>query len=68
MLVREFLHRNESVVDLIELEKRAKEFLPGEFAQRWRADVEEDLKREPFTEAEFKKLVEKDGERVRMLV
>ncbi len=68
MLVREFLHRNEGVADPTEIEKRAKEFLPGEFVQRWRADVEEDLKREPFTEAEFKKLVEKDGERARKLV
>ena len=68
MLVSEFLWRNENIVDSTELEKRAKEFLPGEFVKRWRAAVEADLAEKPFLEEEFKKLEERDGARARKIV
>jgi hypothetical protein len=45
-----------------------RESLTAEFIRRWRAAVEADLKREPFREEEFTRMIEKDGERARRLV
>ena len=51
-----------------EIESRLRESLTAEFTRRWRAAVEADLKRDPFREEEFARMVEKDGERARRLV
>lgn len=51
-----------------EIESRVRESLPAEFIRRWRAAVDADLKREPFREEEFARMIEKDGERARRLV
>jgi Protein phosphatase 2C len=57
-----------SVSDLEKFGKEAQASLPGEVVRRWRKVVEADLRQDPFQEAEFARLVEKDGERARELV
>jgi serine/threonine protein phosphatase PrpC len=51
-----------------ELEAAVREKLTAEFVRRWRAAVSADLKREPFREEEFARMVGKDGEGSRRLV
>jgi hypothetical protein len=51
-----------------ELESRVRESLTAEFIKRWRAAVEADLKREPFREEEFARMIEKDGAGARRMV
>lgn len=51
-----------------ELETRVRETLAAEFVNRWRAQVEADIKREPLTEKEFARLIEKDGAKARKTV
>lgn len=54
--------------DLERFEDEARNYLPGELVKRWRAAVAADLGREPLREAEFARLVAKDGERARAVV
>lgn len=54
--------------DLKRFENEARSYLPGELIKRWRAMVAADLQREPLQEAEFARLIEKDGVRARAVV
>ncbi len=65
-LLGEFVNREHLAPD--ELETKLRETLPAEYVKRWRALVEADIKREPLSEKEFARLVEKDGERARRIV
>lgn len=66
-LVTEFLDERRGKFDLAEIEK-GKDYLAEEFVKRWREAVEADLKKEPFTEAEFETLEKKSGVEARKLV
>jgi serine/threonine protein phosphatase PrpC len=67
-VIGEFLDARRSAFDLAEIEKEGREFLGKEFLRKWRKAVEDDLKKKPFTQAEFDKLKEKDGEKAVKLV
>lgn len=67
-LLDELINGRHAALSPTELECRVRESLPAEFIKRWRAAVERDLKREPFREEEFARMVEKDGEGARGLV
>jgi hypothetical protein len=67
-LLDELIHGRHAALPPAEIESRVRESLPAEFIRRWRKAVEADLKREPFREEEFARMIEKDGERARGLV
>ena len=67
-LLDELINGRHAALPPSEIECRVRESLPAEFIKRWRAAVESDLKREPFSEEEFVRMIEKDGERARRLV
>jgi serine/threonine protein phosphatase PrpC len=67
-LVAEFLDELRGRADPAEIESRAGEYLPREFARRWREAVEADLKARPFAAEELDGLEKKDGARARKLV
>ncbi|HEX7999539.1 MAG TPA: PP2C family serine/threonine-protein phosphatase [Pyrinomonadaceae bacterium] len=67
-LLDELIHGRHAALPVSEIENRVRESLTAEFIKRWRAAVEADLKREPFREEEFARMIEKDGERARTLV
>ncbi|HZH31891.1 MAG TPA: PP2C family serine/threonine-protein phosphatase [Pyrinomonadaceae bacterium] len=67
-LLDELINGRHAALPPTEIEGRVRASLPAEFIRRWRAAVEADLKREPFRETEFKRMIEKDGERARGLV
>jgi hypothetical protein len=67
-LLDELIHGRRSALPPAEIESRARESLTAEFIKRWRALVEADLQREPFREAEFARMMEKDGANARRLV
>jgi hypothetical protein len=67
-LLDELINGRHAALAPTEIESRVRESLPNEFIRRWRAAVEVDLKREPFREAEFARMIERDGERARHLV
>jgi serine/threonine protein phosphatase PrpC len=66
--IGEFLDARRAAFDPAEIEKEGKEFLPREFLRKWREAVEFDLKNKPFTQQEFDRLKEKDGEKAVKLV
>ena len=67
-LLDELINGRHAALPPTEIEGRVRASLPAEFVKRWRAAVDADLKREPFREAEFARMIEKDGERARRLV
>jgi serine/threonine protein phosphatase PrpC len=67
-LVGEFLDQSRGSADHVELERRAREYLPREFVRRWRVAAEADLKARPFTEAELAAVEKKDGPQALRLV
>ena len=67
-LLDELINGRHAALPPTEIEDRVRASLPAEFVKRWRAAVEADLKREPFREEEFTRMIEKDGERARRLV
>jgi hypothetical protein len=66
-LVTEFLDEQRGKFDLAEIEN-GKDYLAKEFVRRWREAVEADLKKQPFTEAEFETLEKKSGVEAKRLV
>lgn len=66
-LVSEFLEERRGRFDAAEIESR-KDYLSKEFVKRWREAVEDDLKKEPFTEKEFENLEKKSDAKARKLV
>jgi hypothetical protein len=67
-LLDELINGRHAALPPAEIESRVRESLPAEFIKRWRAAVEVDLKREPFREEEFARMIEKDGANARRLV
>ena len=67
VLFGEFLGERRGKFDLTEIESN-KDYLAGEFLKRWREAVEADLKKEPFSEEEFKTLEKKADAKARKLV
>ena len=67
-LLDELINGRHAALPPTEIESRVRETLPAEFVKRWRAAVDADLKREPFREEEFTRMIEKDGEKARRLV
>jgi len=67
-LLDELIHGRHAALPPTEIEGRVRESLTAEFIRRWRAAVDADLKREPFREEEFARMIERDGERARRLV
>jgi hypothetical protein len=67
VLFGEFLGERRGKFDLSEIESN-KDYLAGEFLKRWREAVEADLKKEPFSEEEFKTLEKKADAKARKLV
>ncbi|HEX8197432.1 MAG TPA: PP2C family serine/threonine-protein phosphatase [Pyrinomonadaceae bacterium] len=67
VLFGEFLGERRGKFDLSEIESN-KDYLAGEFLKRWREAVEADLKKEPFSEDEFKNLEKKADAKARKLV
>ena len=67
-LLDELINGRHAALAPTEIESRVRESLPAEFVKRWRATVEADLKREPFREEEFARMIERDGEKARRLV
>jgi serine/threonine protein phosphatase PrpC len=67
-LMRETLHNIQDEFDASQIESRARDTLPGEFARRWKVAVESELEREPLTEQELGKLESKDGAQARQMV
>ncbi len=66
-LISDFLDERRGLFDIAEIEN-CKEYLTKEFIKRWREVVEEDIKKEPFTEKEFEVLTEKSGAEAKTLV
>jgi serine/threonine protein phosphatase PrpC len=66
-LVSEFLDERRGKFDAAEIESE-KDYLSKEFVKRWREAVEDDLKKEPFTEKEFENLEKKSDAKARKLV
>ncbi|HEY0048537.1 MAG TPA: PP2C family serine/threonine-protein phosphatase [Pyrinomonadaceae bacterium] len=66
-LVSEFLDERRGKSDASEIESQA-DYLSKEFVRRWREAVEDDLKKEPFTEKEFEALEKKSDAKARRLV
>jgi hypothetical protein len=67
-LLDELVNGKHSALPPTEIESRLRESLTAEFIKRWRAAVELDMKREPFREEEFGRMIEKDGASARRLV
>jgi len=67
-LLDELITGRHAALPASEIESKLRAGLTTEFIKRWRALVEADLKREPFREEEFARMIEKDGERARRLV
>ncbi|HEY0099721.1 MAG TPA: PP2C family serine/threonine-protein phosphatase [Pyrinomonadaceae bacterium] len=67
-LLDELINGRHAALPPAEMEDRVRQTLPAEFIRRWRAAVEADLKREPFREEEFARMVQKDGANARRLV
>jgi hypothetical protein len=67
-LLDELINGRHAALPPVEIENRVRETLPAEFIKRWRAAVEADLKREPFREEEFARMIERDGAHARRLV
>jgi hypothetical protein len=67
-LLGELVNGRHAALPPSEIESAVRESLPAEFIKRWRALVKTDLKREPFREEEFARMIEKDGEGARRLV
>ncbi|HEX8492204.1 MAG TPA: PP2C family serine/threonine-protein phosphatase [Pyrinomonadaceae bacterium] len=67
-LLDELINGRHAALPPSEIESRIRERLTVEFIKRWRALVAADLKREPFREEEFERMIEKDGEGARRLV
>jgi hypothetical protein len=67
-LLDELINGRHAALPASEIESKIRESLTTEFIKRWRALVEADLKREPFREEEFTRMIEKDGEKARRLV
>jgi len=66
-LISEFLDERRGKFDLTGIESQ-KDYLAGEFLNRWREAVEADLKKEPFNEKEFENLEKKSDAKARKLV
>ncbi len=66
-LISDFLDERRGQFDIAEIEN-CKEYLTKEFVKRWRDVVEDDIKKEPFTEKEFEVLTEKSGAEAKRLV
>jgi hypothetical protein len=66
-LISDFLDERRGKFDTEEIES-CKDYLTGEFVKRWREAVENDLKKEPFTDKEFEILIEKSGAEAKRLV
>ncbi len=66
-LISDFLDERRGRFDVAEIEN-CKDYLTQEFVKRWREAVEEDIKKEPFTENEFRVLTEKSGAEAKKLV
>ena len=66
-LISEFLDERRGKFDLSEIES-CKDYLSKEFVERWRKAVEDDLKKEPFTEEEFENLEKKSGAEAKKFV
>lgn len=67
-LLDELINGRHAALPPAEIEGKVRESLTAEFIKRWRALVDADLKREPFREAEFARMIEKDGETARRRV
>lgn len=67
-LLDELINGRHAALPPAEIESRVRESLTAEFIKRWRAAVEVDLKREPFREEEFARMIERDGAHARRLV
>jgi hypothetical protein len=67
-LLDELINGRHAALPPAEIDSKLRESLTAEFIRRWRAAVESDLKREPFREEEFARMIEKDGEKARRLV
>jgi serine/threonine protein phosphatase PrpC len=67
-LLDELIHGRHAALPPTEIESRVRESLTAEFVRRWRAAVDVDLKREPFREEEFARMVERDGANARRLI
>jgi hypothetical protein len=67
-LLDELINGRHGALPPAEIESRVRESLPTQFIKRWRAAVDADLKREPFGEEEFARMIEKDGAGARRLV
>jgi hypothetical protein len=67
-LLDELINGRHAALPPEQIEDRVRESLPAEFVRRWRAAVEADLKREPFREEEFERMIERDGAHARRLV
>lgn len=67
-LLDELINGRHAALPATEIESKVRDSLTTEFIKRWRALVLTDLKREPFREEEFARMIEKDGEKARRLV
>jgi len=67
-LLDELINGRHAALPASEIESKVREGITNEFIKRWRAIVEADLKREPFREEEFARMIEKDGPNARRLV
>ncbi|MDQ3254397.1 MAG: protein phosphatase 2C domain-containing protein [Acidobacteriota bacterium] len=67
-LMSETINLSADISDTKSFAEKTRAYLPGELVGRWRAAVEADLRHEPLREAEFTKMIAKDGERARQLV
>jgi len=67
-LLDELINGRHATLPPAEIEAKVRESLTAEFIKRWRALVDADMRREPFREEEFARMIEKDGERARRLV
>ncbi|HEY0083295.1 MAG TPA: protein phosphatase 2C domain-containing protein [Pyrinomonadaceae bacterium] len=67
-LLDELINGRHAALPPTEIDGKLRESLTAEFIRRWRKAVDFDLKREPFREEEFTRMIEKDGEKARRLV
>jgi serine/threonine protein phosphatase PrpC len=66
-LISDFLDERRGKFNVAEIEN-CRDYLTEEFVKRWRAAVEDDIRKEPFTEKEFETLTEKSGAEAKKLV
>lgn len=67
-LLDELINGRYAALPASEIQEKVRASITTEFIKRWRAMVEDDIKRDPFREEEFKRMIEKDGEKARRLV